>query len=657
MADDRKVRRRDLLKAGALAGTACVSAAAASACSGGAGDPDGPPLAAASDTVIVRYAVHPAVGIARVGNSETEYFIAPELPGELPEPEGGFKDANGAIKRQVCRFRIYGYNAAGIAVKEITADDGEITWHVHVANRKASWYRFETALDIPEAKSTFRRNERRTVRKALQIDAGEHSISGREQSGVILAGEFLQAPVTVGELRTDARGRLLFFGGHGGAYNPRGARLVTFADNDGWVDDVADGPVRATVRIGDQVMEAEPGWVASAPPNFGPSIRADFVTLYDIMEDVMVDTGRLPQEEVVSFTAHILPLLLRITDLQWVNQGALMDYGYGSGQDLDDPKLLKTLSSPESTQQRLEWFRRFRNPDYAKKEPDKLPHMYGDFVLIGEPDAETPRQWLAPTRLQYERLRKWSEGQFIDDLDLEASVPSELEALPVPQQPHALDRAAVEPADGGAFHPGTELTWPMRRASMYGGLFRLNLAPRGELTNEVFGTRANHYELTPEQCLGENGPLYQSGPGDLTRWMATLWMTDTASCRSGYDPTIHPYLPTFWPARVPNGVLTERLYDIVMDKRYSVAERREAFSVRPQWLRGVIRRDYLESLRIMVKHWPQLGFVTLKPGPGDEVAPAIMKVETEAGFEELTSEESGDSVLEWADAVFGHHKD
>ncbi|HST23630.1 MAG TPA: LodA/GoxA family CTQ-dependent oxidase, partial [Blastocatellia bacterium] len=37
---------------------------------------------------IVRYAIYPAIGIARVGNSP-EHFIGPEAPGEVPKPAGG----------------------------------------------------------------------------------------------------------------------------------------------------------------------------------------------------------------------------------------------------------------------------------------------------------------------------------------------------------------------------------------------------------------------------------------------------------------------------------------------------------------------------------------------------------------------------------------
>src|SRR5215207_9884753 len=108
---------------------------------------------------IVRYVIHPGVGIARVGNSPEEYFIGPEVPGQAPQPGGGFKDGAGRIKRQAARFRVYGLNEAGAAVREITADEAEITWRVHVANRKAGWYQFQNAMDLgPYAKTAAPRN-------------------------------------------------------------------------------------------------------------------------------------------------------------------------------------------------------------------------------------------------------------------------------------------------------------------------------------------------------------------------------------------------------------------------------------------------------------------------------------------------------------------
>ena len=107
---------------------------------------------------VVAVAVHPAIGIARVGNSADSFFFGPEMPGSLPHAPEGFKDVSGAIARQAARFRIYGYDAAGDVVGEVTAADADITWTVSVANTKAAWYDFVRPMDLPGAPPVKRRN-------------------------------------------------------------------------------------------------------------------------------------------------------------------------------------------------------------------------------------------------------------------------------------------------------------------------------------------------------------------------------------------------------------------------------------------------------------------------------------------------------------------
>ena len=90
------------------------------------------------DTTIVRAAIFPAIGIARLGNSENDYFLAPEVTDPLPEPPGFYRDPTGALKRQAVRLRLYGLNAAGRPVAELTADNAEIRWNAHLANKKSA---------------------------------------------------------------------------------------------------------------------------------------------------------------------------------------------------------------------------------------------------------------------------------------------------------------------------------------------------------------------------------------------------------------------------------------------------------------------------------------------------------------------------------------
>ena len=74
-----------------------------------------------------------------------------------------FKDPQGCVKRQAARFRIYAYDDANPQGRELKVSDTvtfvqqrsgqlitakllDINWTVYLANKKASWYRFE-ALD------------------------------------------------------------------------------------------------------------------------------------------------------------------------------------------------------------------------------------------------------------------------------------------------------------------------------------------------------------------------------------------------------------------------------------------------------------------------------------------------------------------------------
>ena len=91
-------------------------------------------------------AIHPAIGIARVGNSPDEFFFGPEIPGPHPKDAEKFRDSAGRIKRQAARFRVFGLDADGNVIKEITQEDGVIQWRVHIANSKAAWYRFDLSL-------------------------------------------------------------------------------------------------------------------------------------------------------------------------------------------------------------------------------------------------------------------------------------------------------------------------------------------------------------------------------------------------------------------------------------------------------------------------------------------------------------------------------
>ena len=283
---------------------------------------------AAGDTVIVRAAIYPAIGIGRVGNSPDQFFCGPEVSYPTPRHPGFYRDANGALKRQAARFRIYGYNAAGDVMAELTTANSSIAWSAQLRNEKAAWYEFQLAMDIPEvehAKPANRRNAevKGEDRTKLVIYGDTVAIAGASQSGPAYRfnGEILGIPVYLGELQTDAAGRLIVLGGQGVSASYAEQPLKDFSNNDTWYDDTADGPVTALVTIDGMTVPVDPAWVVIAPPNYAPNLKT-VRTMYDLLFDLFVQSGQLPAPSPVSFTRDILPIFQRMSGLQWVNEGS-----------------------------------------------------------------------------------------------------------------------------------------------------------------------------------------------------------------------------------------------------------------------------------------------------------------------------------------------
>ncbi len=590
-----------------------------------------------ADTTIVRAAIHPGIGVARVGNSVDGYYIGPEVMQPPPMAPGELRDAGGALKREAARFRVYGYNAAGEVVRELTAADATIEWQVQLANKKAAWYQFQIALDIPEALDpkmadpSLQRNAGvpSQLRAGLAILPAPCSISGMNAGGAACrfdGGTFLGMPVSLGELRTDDAGRLLVLGGHGTSASVDGKPATTFANNDGWHDDTSDGPVHAKVTLNGVDLPVDSAWVVVAPPNYGPQLRS-VRTMAALMEDVFVQAGMLPFAQPVSFTRDILPMLANQTGLQWANKGFAAQFGWGGAFDAQNPEWIAKLASTSDTWRELRQTvaNAFRQFDRDGKSPLPWPWMYGDAMAV--PPADTPRQNAAVTDTQLLMLSKWAGGEFDADWDPAAKPPAHIEQVPLQAQPGTLDRAAMDHCLADAFHPGCEITWPMRHASMYRAPFRLHEAAPGTPALPNYGS-----QLTPAVAMAVGGPLYAQSAGDLTRWMAVPWQTDTASCRNGYyagyGPRYDPYVPSFWPARVPNEVLAEEDYRIVMNTQLERTDRIAAFNRRQRWVRTLGGGGYLSEINSMIADFGDMGVLELRPGlPGDPDFPPTMQVE------------------------------
>ncbi len=585
----------------------------------------------APDDCIVKAAIYPPIGICRVGNSPGEFYLGPEVPDPLPLPPGSYRDRKGRLKREAARFRIYGLNALGKPIKELTADNAEIRWKVTLANQKSAWYEFQLALDIPEAADappSLLRNSTVSDRAALAISPGDRRISGKKKSGkkyTFDTGTFMGTKVYLGELRTDEAGRLIVLGGHGLSASFDNSRAVTFANNDGWHDDVSDGPVKAKVVYQGVRLKVDPAWVVCGPPNYGPQQKS-VRTMWDLMRDVAVQNGMMARPERPSFQHDIRPIFERMSDLQWVNQGFYAGFGFKQPFDFSSHEWLSRLNDP--TPANLETRRvlrnNFRHFAVDSWSPVPWPWLYGDAMNV--PAAQTPRQNAELSQLQLWALDQWVVGNF--DADYEQSCttgepPRTIDDVPVAEQPDQLTRAAMEFCLADAFHPGCEMTWPMRQKGMYMSAFRLKHR-RVDNPEPPYGAQLNSDVWTLP-----DGPINGGqSPGSITRWMAVPWQTDTSSCRSGYDKTYDPYLPTFWPARVPNEVMSEEAYKIVMNADLPLTERLQAFAGRANWLEPLdLDKSYTHQINHMIHHFDQMGVVEVRPGlPDDPDFPDVMQV-------------------------------
>ncbi len=291
------------------------------------------------------YRIHPAVGIARLGNSPDEFCISPEKPAALPiacDAHGNplrssdgksevtisqFKDAEGRIKRQAARFQIYEYNDEHPEGRPLRLGDQvegggnagtlvDIQWRVYLANKKAVWFTFHgLSGEHGYEDSHPLRNadvEGDNARQALIIDPGPRFVdttsvrrAAFDRGGNdVYATRFPPQGMTphdidtLGEILTDDSGRLLVLGGYGNSGTTKTGvgqpRIDNYANTDGWFDDISDGPVMARLVMYSPLVSRQrfvdveyPAWVITAYPRYAPQIL-DMVTAEDVVYDLCV---------------------------------------------------------------------------------------------------------------------------------------------------------------------------------------------------------------------------------------------------------------------------------------------------------------------------------------------------------------------------------
>jgi hypothetical protein len=520
------------------------------------------------------YKIHPSIGVARVGTSSS-FCITPEKAGGLPtdpatgQPIAQFRDANGNLLKQAQRFRVFAYdsnnpNDPGTEVKSGENGIAAIEWTAYLANKKAVWYKFEqlTGSGQEGDPGYLNNGSKNTLRNALItdpakrqeliLDPGPRTVGGSGNpttaqftlSGPATdAGKMLPYPLTtLGSVQLDSNGNLLVIGADGASgttdTNPAGSGyeyiLLTYANNEGWFDDVADGPITAKIVMSDgtSVPVDVPAWCLSVPPKYAPEL-VNLVTLHDLMFDIAVremnydpnlfSNGAFNPDYQVDFKSQIAPFLTRPSGYQWV-----ADIGGFGAASHDALPQAGAMNFPLTL---------VREPGTTNDGGTLMPRLAGDNPITDEVISK----YLTITQTQYFLLSQWMAGRVLTT------------PLPPPSPAAQLDQAALDNCVGGAFCPGIEMTWVSRNTTIYAAPFRLRMSG----------------SITPGKLSQTNGNDndYSKGlePGDVIKYMAQPWQADFNECSNQGitdDPTsnTNPNDPTsnfwWWPAERPYYVYT-----------------------------------------------------------------------------------------------------
>lgn len=531
------------------------------------------------------YEIHPRIGVARLGNSPTEFYLSPETIGGLPiacDESGNapgefvdqFKDSLGRIKRQAALFKIFERSENGM--REVKLSDAEIekiVWTVHIANKKPIWYTFsELQGDLEfgrensyEQQHIPRNNPDVTgeARQQLIIDPGPRSIdnpgdvvqfSRYNIPGAYPHGSFPPAGIggtqidSLGELRMDREGNLVALGAFGNVTGSGG--ITSFRGADGYWDDISDGFVMATIHLTNgEKIDAVPGWLLVGSPKYAPEL-VNITTLYDTMYNVAIRTmdadpdifkagsntadafpshqGYTPlngynPDYVVDYTTQVKPIINRMQGYRWVADIPYLDDFANPSFDLTDP-------SEQNKDNRWQYFNYFRVP--------VLPQDYSTWAHKIE---NGPNQLFSTDGIPLMPLNSGdnsvtNSGPIYKFETLSATQYFFLHQWALGKfkvgepstkcRSEELDEAGVGNCVGAPFSPGIETTWITRNRPIYKAPMQLNLAHYdGDNTQTQTYYEEQGLSTTADEAEGQG-----CEPGDLTKRMAIPWQADFSEC-------------------------------------------------------------------------------------------------------------------------------
>ncbi|KIG13271.1 Lysine-epsilon oxidase [Enhygromyxa salina] len=351
----------------------------------------------------------------------------------------------------------------------------------------------------------------------------------------------VQAIRSLGELRTDAHGRLLVVAawGRANSFNKRPAQygMTHSVNNDWWFDDTGDGPVNAVLKFHDGSAHVVEGaaWVVSTDPAYAPQIP-NVVSLWDDIYDTWIhdlnlrpdlyipkkvdkhdknkkldkhDNGKeLDPDYRPCFDDEIRPIFLAAGLQRWVVN--LNPKGIAAHSDI--AKL-----GPKSD----DWRRIFGIDTIRKPVVPDGEHVpaVGDRKRMPLALGDARRPLLSLTRTQYHFLARGFAGRV-----REARVPLGPGEL--------LDKASLFACLGGRFGPGIDMSYPCRESNMWmrnwsksgGGPFRVRARAL-----DYTGCSAGQPFLSLGWTPRRRNP-FGLEPGDVSKFMAIPWHADYNSC-------------------------------------------------------------------------------------------------------------------------------
>lgn len=594
------------------------------------------------------FRVHPSINFARIGSS-TEFYLSPETSAGLPldntATTGGLpikpgtesefitshdlRDAEGLLKRQAARFRLYAYELDGqdtypckSAAQEIVVGsrlaDGrvvkDIVWTTHIANKKAAAYVVVNSQGVnayADGKVPQLRNQgvygdinSPTRLSQLMIDPGPRAIAASAKTSahfnaatpasyVDANGEIqeqanypkyfptgkLFEPTgklnTLGEIQTDEKGRLLVLPGFGrtaAQYDEYGDPIPLTGDlnNAGWFDDAGDGPVSATLIFEDGSVEPVFGaWVICGDPGFAPQIR-NVVSVWDDVFDVWVRELALQPEIYNQKTAAFNP------DYQPDFEAQIRPIFRAANLQRWTTNLPKMAlrahdavdaisATDEPNRTIMAGLNFIRNPNITAELNIGVPLMP---LSVG--DAGT--SFLTVTRTQYFFLEQWSKSNFVSDKG------SGLGAGEM------LDMASLSNCLGGRFVPGIEVSYTVRCEDLYMNDWRESGAGPFRVKHKAL----NYAQVNPKTPFLTGGWVPKHNmldglePGDISKFMSIPWQTDYNSC-SIHQPSINTLgvnhtngnettLYWSWPSQRPDSVYvaTEVVNNVLPQQKWAI---------------------------------------------------------------------------------------